>query len=104
MGAVAAVAENAALVGTLAFLAAGSTIAAIGTITGHSGLMMLTGWLFFIGSVLGWYTATGMMFETVFRRPVLPLRLSRAMGWPPRATGSGVAVPGLGQATARRSG
>ncbi|HXJ83436.1 MAG TPA: hypothetical protein VMS64_32720 [Candidatus Methylomirabilis sp.] len=67
---------------------------------------MLTGWLFFVGTVLAWYTATGMMFEAVFQRPILPLRLSTTVSWPvPQAAGSGESVSVLGQAPAsRRSG
>jgi hypothetical protein len=87
-------------------MAAGSTIAAIGNIAGHSGLMMVAGWLFFIGAVFGWYTATGMMLEAVFHRPVLSLGLPRTVAWPsPRGAGSAEPVSVLGQTpTARRSG
>jgi len=106
MGAVAAMAENMALAGTLAFLAAGSTISAIGNVAGHPSLVTLAGWLFFIGAAFCWYTASGMMFQAVFHRPVLPLGLSTTVEQPLPARGAGsgeVAV--LGQTPAsRRSG
>ena len=51
VGVAAAVAENRGFVTLLAFLAAGSTTAAIGELTGIAWLMTVTGWLFIIASV-----------------------------------------------------
>jgi succinate-acetate transporter protein len=103
MSAVAAMAENVALVGTLAFLAAGSTIAAIANLAGYSGLMLVAGWLFFIGSLFGWYTATAMLFEAMFHRSVLPLGLETAAeSSSPQGPRRGEPVSVLSQTSAAR--
>jgi uncharacterized protein len=73
MGSAAAMSGSAALVATLGFLAAASTVAAVANFAVSSGLMMMAGWLFVISAALGWYTASGMMLEATFGRPVLPL-------------------------------
>ena len=90
----AAAARSAALAVTLVFLAAGASIAAIANISMHGGLMILAGWLFIISSVLAWYTATAMMFETTSGHLVWPLgrlhswRVARATTVPgPAAAG-----------------
>ena len=72
-GTVGALAANAALVSVLGFLAAGSTCAAIGFITGAGAATVAAGWLFIISAILAWYTATGLMLEGSFGRPILPL-------------------------------
>jgi len=100
MGAAAAMAENVALGATLAFLAAGSTIAAIGNLVDRPGLMMVAGWLCVISAVLGWYTASGMMFEATFSRPVLPLGQVTATS--PRSAAGGEPGAVVGQAPAAR--
>jgi succinate-acetate transporter protein len=74
-----AAARSAALAVTLVFLAAGASIAAIANISMHGGLMMLAGWLFIVSSVLAWYTATAMMFETTAGHQVWPL--GRLRSW-----------------------
>ena len=73
MGTMAALSESIALVLTLGFLAAGSTLAAIANIADRGGLELVAGWVFLISAVVGWYTATGMMFERTSGRSVLPL-------------------------------
>jgi len=73
----AAAAESAALGITLAFLAAGASITAIANLSLHPGLMMVAGWLFIIASVLGWYTATAMMFEATSGRQIWPVGMLR---------------------------
>lgn len=69
----AAAADSAALALTLVFLAAGASIAAIANLSLHGGLMMLAGWLLIISSVLGWYTATAMLFEATSGRQIWPV-------------------------------
>ena len=80
VGAVAALSESLALALALGFLAAGSTLAAIMNIADRGGLETVTGWLFVISAVIGWHTATAMMFEGAFHRPVLPLGTYASMG------------------------
>ncbi len=69
----AAAAASAALGLTLAFLAAGATLDAIGHLGLYERLVTVSGWLLVIASIIGWYTASAMMFETTSGRPVWPL-------------------------------
>ncbi|HEX7788205.1 MAG TPA: GPR1/FUN34/YaaH family transporter [Methylomirabilota bacterium] len=92
----AAAARSAALAVTLVFLAAGASIAAIANISMHGGLMILAGWLFIISSVLAWYTATAMMFETTSGHQVWPLGRLRSWRLPRTTT-----MPGPASATHR---
>ena len=73
----AAVAENRGFVTLLAFLAAGSTTAAIGELTGIEWLMTLTGWLFIVASIAAWYTGSALMLEEAFGREIWSLGKSR---------------------------
>lgn len=85
----AAAAESAALGLTLAFLAAGATLAAIAHLSLHAGLLVVAGWLLVIASVIGWYTASAMMFEATSGRQVWPLgRMAQ------RVTSAAEPVPG----------
>jgi succinate-acetate transporter protein len=106
MGFVAACAENAALAAVLFLLAGGSTIAAIANIAGIHGLGIFAGWWFILSALLAWYTATAMMFEATFRRPILPVgQTTRAAH--AAAIASGAGEPGVlrGQAPpARKAG
>jgi succinate-acetate transporter protein len=75
MGAVAATrTEDLALTTTLVLLAAGATIQAIAKGLDVHGLWLLGGWVFVVGAVCAWYTATAMMFEHMFGRVMLPAR------------------------------
>ena len=69
----AAVAENKALVTVLVFLAAGSTIAAIGLLAGIEGLTILSGYLFIVCAIASWYTASALMLNEAFGREVWSL-------------------------------
>jgi uncharacterized protein len=69
----AAAAENKALVTVLTFLAAGSTLSAVGLLMGIEGLMILSGYLFLICSVAAWYTAGALMLNEAFGREVWSL-------------------------------
>src|SRR5690349_9237179 len=69
----AASAENKSLVTTLVFMAAGSTISAIAMLVGIEGLLILSGYLFIIGAIAAWYTASALMLNEAFGRPVWSL-------------------------------
>jgi len=71
VGAVGASAENKALFSVLLALAAGSTCAAIYNFTGVLWLNVLAGYLFLISAAVAWYTASALMLEGAFKRPVL---------------------------------
>ncbi len=71
MGAWAASAENRLVATVLLFLAAGSTVAAIGELTGSDPAQVIAGYLFIISAILAWYAASSMMLEAAFHRNVL---------------------------------
>jgi uncharacterized protein len=83
-GAAASMFENLALCGVLTTLAAGSTLAAIGFMTGTLGIERAAGWVFAFSAFIAWYTATAMMLEGTLRRPVLPVGKRRDAGPAPR--------------------
>jgi succinate-acetate transporter protein len=86
----AATAENSALVTVLTFLAAGSTISAIGLLTGIEGLMVLSGYLFIICAIAAWYTASALMLNEAFGREVWSLgKTAVARQMPPVTVGMG---------------
>lgn len=90
----AASAQNRALVTVLTFLAAGSTTAAIGELTGLEWLMTLTGWLFIVASIAAWYTASALMLEEAFGHEMWGLgksRQTRNMS----SVSSGIGEPGV---------
>jgi uncharacterized protein len=102
VGVLAAGAENRATAVVLAFLAAGSTTAAIGQLSGAEWLMLVTGYLFIIASIAAWYTASALMLEEAFGKEVWSLgksRISQQMG----VVDEGVGEPGVvrGQAYVR---
>jgi succinate-acetate transporter protein len=77
VGVAAAAAENRGFVTLLTFLAAGSTTAAIGELAGTEWLMMVTGYLFIIASLVAWYTGSALMLEEAFGHEVWGLGKSR---------------------------
>jgi len=86
----AAAAENKALVTVLTFLAAGSTISAIGLLVGVEGLIVLSGYLFLICSIAAWYTASALMLNEAFGREVWNLgRSAHAKRMAPITTATG---------------
>ncbi len=90
VGCIAAAAEVKALAWVLGFLAAGSTAAAIGQISGTEPLNILAGWLFIISAIIAWYTASALMLESVYGRPVWPLgKTQRAKQLPKVMIGAG---------------
>ncbi len=78
--AIAATGVNIALGIDLAILAAGSGIGAIGFFSGLPNVLSAAGWVLLFSSLGAWYTATGMLFESVFGRSVLPLGHRHALG------------------------
>lgn len=91
MGMVAAFAENKALVIVLGFLAAGSTTAAIANLAGISWLNTLAGYFFIISAIVAWYTASALMLEGAFKRPVWGVGKSQRFKAEPKL------VPGRGE-------
>ena len=90
----AAAAESRALSSVLAFLAFGSTLAAIGFIGGFGDLVMAAGWLFIFSSICAYYTATALMLRGTTGRIVLPLgRTEKARLTP--AVAPGIGEPGV---------
>ncbi len=72
-----AAAQNRSLVTLLTFLAAGSTTGAIGSLAGVEWLMILTGYLFIVASIVAWYTGSALMLEEAFGREVWHLGRNR---------------------------
>mgnify|MGYP005812183889 CR=1 FL=1 len=72
-GTYAAAAEVKAVAWVLGWLAAGSTAAAVGNLTGAEWVNILAGWLFIISAIIAWYTASALMLESAYGRPVWPL-------------------------------
>lgn len=83
--AIAATGANIALSIVLAVLAVGSGIASIGFFTGLTNVLSAAGWVLLFSSLGAWYTATGMLFESVFGRAILPLGHRHALGVEPGA-------------------
>lgn len=87
---VGAAAENRALVTTLTFLAAGSTLCAIGLLLGRPDLLVISGYLFVASAIAAWYTASALMLNEAFGRTVWGLgRTKVARRLPPVTVGSG---------------
>ncbi len=76
-GMAAASAESSVVAYVLGFLAAGSSIAAIGELAGVEWLRMLAGWLFIISAFIAWYAATALMMNAAYGRKVLSLGSKR---------------------------
>jgi uncharacterized protein len=76
-GMAAAMAESSVVASVLGFLAAGSTIAAIGELAGVEGLRILAGWLFIISAIIAWYAATALMVNAAYGRTVMRLGTRR---------------------------
>jgi uncharacterized protein len=90
MGAWAASAENKLLATVLLFLAAGSTVAAIGDLLGAESAGVIAGYLFIISAIFAWYTASAMMLEGAFHRAILGLgKTNRSKSEPSFAPGQG---------------
>jgi succinate-acetate transporter protein len=86
--------ENRALMTTLAFLAAGSTISAIALLLGIEGLLILAGYLFIICAICAWYTGSALMLNEAFGREIWSLGRSAQARQMPRIT-VGIGEPGV---------
>ncbi|MDR0342853.1 MAG: GPR1/FUN34/YaaH family transporter [Nocardiopsaceae bacterium] len=73
VGAIAALAKNWALFLVLFVLAGGSILLAIAWVTPVSWLVAPAGDVLVASAVIAWYTASALMLEGVFQRPVLPV-------------------------------
>ncbi len=90
MGLWAAIAENKLVAVVLGFLAAGSTVAIFGEMLGTGWIQILAGYLFIVSAIVAWYTASAMMLESAFHRPVLGLgKTARAKKAPNLMPGKG---------------
>jgi uncharacterized protein len=90
VGTWAALATNWALVAVLAFLAAGSTCAAVAFLLGSTGWEQVAGWLFIISAICAWYTASALMLEGSYGHAILPVfKTQPAMQAPRFAVGLG---------------
>ncbi len=94
MGAWAAGAVNFSLFSVLVLLAAGSTAAAIGFISGVTGWAVLAGYLFFFSSICAWYTASALMLESAYQRVILPLGKAAMAERAPKVA-YGIGEPGV---------
>jgi succinate-acetate transporter protein len=80
----AAFGENASTAMFLVFLAAGSTLSAIGYMFGLPIWNMAAAYCFIVSAILAWYTATALMLNSTFGREVLSLgKFARAEEKPP---------------------
>jgi len=98
-GVVAALAENMAVTAVLGTLAVGATLLAIGMIGGFSMLNMIAAYFLLVSAVLAWYTASAMVLEAVYKRPVLPvgrpLARMTTTGQPPAMIQFALDEPGI---------
>jgi uncharacterized protein len=79
------------LVVTLFLLATGSALAAAGFFTGSAPVLAAAGWVFIGSAAAGIYTATGLLYESLFGRSILPVGRPR----PKRTYRSGIGEPGV---------
>jgi uncharacterized protein len=79
VGALAALARHLALAVTLAVLAAGSTILAIGWTWPVASIVRPAGDVLVAAAVIAFYAASALMLEGSFRRPLLPLDRARGV-------------------------
>ena len=85
---VAASAESLSMAVTCAFLAAGSTISAIGLLSGSTGLMEVAGYLFVGCALAAWYSGSALMLREAFGREVWSLgRTPRSVSVPQMTVG-----------------
>ena len=90
----AAAAENKGMVTVLAFLAGGSTAAAIGNLVGSEGLLILSAYLFIISALIAWYVASALMLFESFGREVWPVGKTLHARQMPAVT-PGIGEPGV---------
>ncbi len=93
-GAAAALGENLALTATLAVLALAASIMAAGQFIGGGGWVVIAGWIFFFSALIAYYTATALMLEAVYHKPVLPVFKMRPAAQAPEFN-AGIGEPGV---------
>ena len=91
---IASAAENKCMMLTLMWLAAGSTVFAIGLLAGSYGLMLASGYIFLVSSFIAWYTASALMINEAFGREVWSLGRSTQARQMPRVS-VGIGEPGV---------
>lgn len=91
MGMFAATATNKLVAVVLWFLAAGSTAAAVSELLGSEGGRIIAGYLFIVSAIVAWYTASALMLENSFNRPILGLGMTARRKQEPKL------VPGKGE-------
>ncbi len=94
VGTYAAAAESKVIAAVLGWLAAGSTAAAVGQLTGADWVNILAGWLFIVSAIIAWYAASGLMLEGAYGRPVLPMGKTTRMKELPKVM-IGAGEPGV---------
>lgn len=87
----AAAAENKAVTIVLGLLAAGSTAAAVAELMGSDGGAVVAGYLFILSAFVAWYTATALMLEGAYKRPILPVGKTQLVREEPKL------MPGKGE-------
>lgn len=91
MGMLAATASNKLVAVVLGFLAAGSTAAAVSELLGSEGGKIVAGYLFIVSAIVAWYTASALMLESSFNRPILGLGVTARRRQEPKL------IPGKGE-------
>lgn len=94
VGCAAASAESKGLTGILGALAFGSTLAAIGYLTGSGGLEVAAGYFFILAAVLAWYVGSALMLAGAFKRPILGIGKTQAANAMPELV-KGAGEPGV---------
>ncbi len=94
VGVIGASAVSVSLTTVLAFLAAGSTCAAISNLAGLHSIDVLAGYLFIISAIVAWYTASALMLEGSFGRAVLPMGKTARLRSAPQFN-AGIGEPGV---------
>jgi succinate-acetate transporter protein len=88
---VAAGGVNLALAGVLLPLMFGCATAATAYISGSGAWVIATGWCFVVSAIVAWYTASALLLEGAYGKPVLPVLYTR------RANSERTLKPGLGE-------
>lgn len=92
--AIAAVAENKAMVTVVTLLAAGATISAIGLLSAIDGLLIVAGYVLLAGSIAAWYTGTALMLAESNGREIWSLGRNTRTRQSPSLT-VGIGEPGV---------
>lgn len=94
VGSFAALAVGQALFWVLSTLAAGSTLMAIAQLANSPTLTIAAGWVFVLSAIIAWYTASGLMLESVYGHQVLPLGTTKRAEERPEMS-DGIGEPGV---------